>query len=221
MALDTYANLQLAIGTELNRSDLTGVIPDLITRFEVKARRELRDWLRTTMTIANVTADVLVAATVGDVLSVSYNDGTNGAHNFPLDVLSKDAYQRFMENQATIATVAGQAVYPDVDVDAGTTTLRFWPPAGSTAPIANLKIEFIKVLPSLSATQTTNALLREAPDIYLNGSCAEAAKYLQHDERIGVWAADRDQGFKALRILTERRLYGAQPRRVTLNRVFG
>jgi hypothetical protein len=221
MALSTYTELQTAIGAELNRSDLTTVIPDLITRFEVKARRALRDWLRTTITATAVTGDYALPVTVSDVLSVSYNDGTSGAHNFPLDVLSKQDYQRFMEAQSTVQSVAGQLVYVDADIDAGTTTLRFWPPASASAPIANLKIEVVKVLPSLSASQTTNALLREAPDCYLSGSCAEASKFLQHDERIPVWTADRDAGFKELRILTERRLYGASPRRLTLPRVFG
>jgi len=218
MGLATFDELKTAIGTELNRADLTTVIPDLITRFEVKARRALRDWLRTTITATAVSGDYLLPVTVSDVLSVSYNDGTSGAHNFPLEVISKQDYQRFMETQSAVQSIAGQLVYVDADIDAGTTTLRFWPPAGT---IANLKIEVLKLLPSLSATQTTNALLREAPDCYISGACAEASKFLQHDERIAVWEKDRDAGFRELRILTERRLYGASPRRVTLPRVFG
>jgi hypothetical protein len=221
MSLTTYADLLTAIGVELNRTDLSGIAPDLITRFEARARRELRDWLRTTINLTNVTGDTVLAATVSDVLSVSYHDGANGAHNFPLDLLTKEAYQAFMEAQSALVSTAGQAVYVDADIDAGTTTLRFWPPAGSSAPIANLQVEVIKVLPSLSTTQTANALLREAPDLYLNGSCAEAAKYLAHDERVALWASERDQGFKALRILTERRLYGGAPRRRVLPVVFG
>jgi hypothetical protein len=219
--LDTYANLQTAVGNELNRSDLTAVIPDLITRFEVKARRVLKDWLRSTMTLTNVTADTQLPATVSEVLSVSYNDGANGAHNFALDLISRESYQQWMELQSEIVATAGQMCYVDWDADAGTTTLRFWPPAGSTNPIANLSVEFVKILPSLSASQTTNALLREAPDIYISGACAEAAKYLAHDERIAVWSAERDQGFKELRIMTERRLYGGAPRPRKLSRVFG
>jgi hypothetical protein len=220
VALTSYAELQTALGVELNRTDLTAVIPDLITRFEARARRELRDWLRTTVSLTNVTGDTVLAATVSDVLSVSYHDGANGAHNFALDLLTKEAYQTFLEAQSALVSTAGQAVYVDADIDAGTTTLRFWPPAGASAPIANLQVEVIKVLPAL-ATAGTNALLRDAPDIYLNGSCAEAAKYLAHDERVALWASERDQGFKALRILTERRLYGGAPRRRVLPVVFG
>lgn len=219
MALATYTDLQANVASWLNRTDVP--VTDCIALFEVRARRELRDWLRTTVTASNVTADYLVPATVSDVLSVSYHDGTSGAHNFQLDRLTKEEYQGFMEAQSAIASVSGQAFYADVDVDAGTTTLRFWPPAGTTAPIANLLIEAIKVLPSLSVSQATNALLRDAPDAYLFGSCAESAKFLQHDERIATWEAGRDQAFRALRIQTERRLYGGAPRRPTLARVFG
>ena len=221
MALDTYAGLQAAVAAEIDRSDLTAVIPDLITRFEVKARRKLKDWLRTTIPLTGVTGDTLLPATVSEVLSVAYNDGVSGSHNFPLDLVSKEAYQGWFEDQPGPVSLAGQIVYVDWDADAGTTTLRFWPPATASAPVANLIVEVIKVLPSLSASQTTNALLREAPDIYLNGSCAEAAKYLAHDERIAVWASERDEGFKELRIMTERRLYGGAPRPTKLSRIFG
>lgn len=221
MSLATYSDLQTAIGTELGRSDLTGVIPDLIVRFEAKARRALRDWYRTTITLTNTTGDVALAATVSDVLSVARNDGTSGAHNFPLDLISREDYQRWMESESIPSATAGQLCYLDLDVSTGLTTLRFWPPATASGPIANLKVEVVGYLPALSATQTTNALLRDAPDAYLFGSCAEAAKYLQHDERIQVWSADRDQAFKELRIQTERRLYGGAPRRPTLARVFG
>lgn len=221
MPLDTFTNLQSAIGAELNRSDLSGQIPDFITRFEVKARRALHDWLRTSVTATNVTADYTLPATVSDVLSVNINDGTNGSHNYVMDLIDKGQYQSFMEQDSSGSSTAGQAVYPDVDVDAGTTVLRFWPPATTTGPIANLKVEVVKVLPSLSASQTTNALLREAPDLYLYGSLVEAGNYLQHDERIPGWIAARDQGFRDLRILTQRRLFGGAPRRHQLPVVFG
>lgn len=221
MALTTYAELQAAVANELARSDLTTLIPDFITRFEAKAKRALKDWLRATLTLTNLTGDTALAATVGDVLSVSRNDGTNGAHNYSLDIVTKDAYQGWMELESIPVATAGQLVYVDYDADTPTTTLRFWPPATATGPIANLKVEYIKILPALSASQTTNALLREAPDCYLFGACAEAARYLQHDERVAGWEQARDAGFKELRILTERRLFGAHPRRVSLPRVFG
>lgn len=220
MALDTFTNLQTAIAAELNRSDLAAVVPDFITRFEAKARRELRDWLRTTLSVTNVTGDYAVAATGAEVLGVSYHDGTNGAHNFPLDLVSREQYQNLMDAQAIPVSTPGQVCYVDKDVQTGTTTLRFWPPVTATGPIANLLIEVVGYLPALGVSQATNALLRDAPDAYLAGSCAEAAKYLQHDERVAIWSADRDAAFRSLRIATERQLYGGAPRPRALARVF-
>ena len=221
MALDSYAALQTVVADWLNKSSLTAQIPDFITLAEVRLRRELKDWLRTTLLATNVTADYQLPATVQDVVGVSYNDGAAGAHNFPVDLISRTDYQTWMERDAGANTPAGQLAYPDLDVSTGITTLRFWPPATTTGPIANLKINVDGYLPALSGSNPTNALLRDAPDIYLFGALAESAPYLQHDERLATWEARLAAGVKALRVSTERRLYGGAPRRREFARVFG
>ena len=221
MALDTYANLQTAVADWLSKASLTAQIPDFITLAEARLRRELKDWLRTTLLATNVTADYALPATVQDVVGVSYNDGAAGAHNFPVDLISRTDYQTWMERDAGANTPAGQLAYPDVDVVTGITTLRFWPPATASGPIANLKITVAGYLPALSNANPTNALLRDAPDLYLFGALAESAPYLQHDERTAVWEARLVAGVKALRVSTERRLYGGAPRRREFARVFG
>ena len=197
VALDTYDNLKLAVADWLNKSSLTAQIPDFITLAEARLRRELREWLRTTLTASNVTADYQLPATVYDVRSVSYNDGATGSHNFPLDLLSKETYQNLMDAQSILTSLPGQGCYVDVDVVNNTTTLRFWPPTGATAPIANLLIEVSGFLPALSASNQSNALLRDAPDLYLFGALAESAPYLAHDERLQLWEARLAAGVKA------------------------
>lgn len=221
MAIDSYTSLQTAVANWLNRSDLTDRIPEFIALAEARARRELKDWLRFTVTATNVTADYVLPATVSEVLSLNYNDGASGSHNFSLELISKDAYQTLMEENPATSSLPGQTAYVDSDIDAGTQTLRFWPPIGSASPIVNLKIEATKVLPALSGSQTTNALLRDAPDVYLYGSLAESAPYLLHDERIPVWEAHLKDAFRGLHIQTERRLYGGAPRSQQFARVFG
>ncbi len=221
MALDTYANLQLVVADWLNKSSLTAQIPDFITLAEVRLRRELKDWLRTNLLATNVTADYQLPATVQDVIGAAYNDGSAGAHNFPIDLIARTDYQTWMERDAGANTPAGQLAFPDVDVVAGTTTLRFWPPATVSGPIANLKVTVDGYLPALSGSNPTNALLRDAPDVYLFGALAESAPYLQHDERLQTWEARLAAGVKALRVSTERRLYGGAPRRREFARVFG
>jgi hypothetical protein len=221
VALDTYSGLLAAVADWLKKTSLTAQIPDFVTLAEARFRRELKDWLRTSLSVTNVTADYTLPATVQDVESVAYNDGAAGAHNFPIDLISRTDYQTWMERNAGAATPAGQLAFPDVDVSAGTTTLRFWPPATVTGPIANLKITVAGYLPALSVSNPTNALLRDAPDVYLYGALAESAPYLQHDERTATWEARLSAGVRALRISTERRLYGGVPRRRELARVFG
>lgn len=218
MSLATYDDLKAAVGAELNRSDLATSVPDFITRFEADARRKLRDWLRFSVSLTNLTGDTALAATVSDVLSVAMNDGANGANNRVLQVLSREEYHSLLESNSNADSP--QAVFVDYDADAPSTTLRFWPPIPSGSPVAALRVEAVKVLPSLSASQTTNALLREAPDLYLIGSCLEAANYLQHDERIPGWREFVRDGFRELRMQSERRVYGAQPHPRTLPVVF-
>ena len=211
MSITTFAELQASCASFLNRADLTTVIPDFITLFEARAKRELREWLTTTVTATNVTADYTLPVTVADVLGVWLNDGPSGAHNKPLHMITGEEYHSWMELDATAGTPA-ELVFVDYDADAPSTILRFYRPASSTGPIANLKADVVKALPALSASQTTNALLREAPDAYLFGTLAESAPYLQHDERLPLWEARAKKAMRELRVLTERRRYGAQPR---------
>jgi len=222
MPLDgTYNGLQLSVADWLNKGSLTAQIPDFISLAEARLRRELKDWLRTTLFVTNVTGDYTIPATVQDVLGVFYNDGTSGAHNFNLDLINRIDYHVWMERQSTVVSTAGQLCYPDLDVVTGLTTLRFWPPAGPTNPIANLGISVAGYLPALSGSNPTNSLLRDAPDLYLFGALAESAPYLLHDERLPLWEARLAAGVKALRVSSERRLYGGAPRRREFARTFG
>jgi hypothetical protein len=222
VALDgTYSGLLASIADWLNKSSLTAQIPDFVVLAEARLRRELKNWLRTTVVASNITADYAVPGTVQDVVGVSYNDGAAGAHNFPVDLISDTDYQTWMERNAGAATPPGQLCFPELDVVAGTTILRFWPPATVTGPIANLKIKVAGYLPALSNSNPTNGLLRDAADVYLYGALAESSLYLQHDERLAVWEARLSAGVKALRVSTERRLYGGAPRRREFARTFG
>ena len=209
MALATYSDLQASIEAFLNRKDLSGVIPDFIALFEVRARRELKDWLHMTLTAAAVTGDYVLPATVSEVIGVSNNDGVSGAHNFALDIISRQQYQDLLEVNANVQPPP-QACFPDFDRNANTYILRFWPPLSNTAT-ANLRIDTAKVLPSLSGSQTTNELLADAPDAYLYGALAESAPYLQHDERLPMWEKRAAEAIRGLRILTQRRLHQGIP----------
>ena len=186
---------------------------------EARFRRELKDWLRFSVTLTNLTGDTALAATVAEVLGCRHNDGASGSHNVALRMVTREEYGAWMEMDSTARTPA-EMVYVDHDADAPSTTLRFYPPASVTGPLANLVVDAVKVVPTLSDTQTTNALLREAPDAYLYGALAESAPYLMHDERTALWMSRANEAITGLRIQSERRLYGGQPAPRPLARVF-
>lgn len=217
--ITTYAELQAACANWLDRADLVSRIPEFIALFEGRARRELREWLTTTVSLTNVTGDSTLAATVESVLGVALNDGAGGAYNHPLDLIGfQDYHDRMGGNPAVRAPV--QAVYVEVDEDAETTVLRWYPPVSAASPIDAVSVLAVGYLPSL-AVSATNRLLDVAPDAYLYGSLVEAAEYLAHDERVPRWEQRTAQALAALKLQTERKRFGGQPRPRRLPVVFG
>ena len=220
MALDNWTNLKAAVADWLNRSDLTTQIAnDFIPAFEAKARRELQDWLRTDLNVANVTGDYTLANS-DQVKAVELNDGAGGVRNAPLAFLSEEGYQRRMA-QSSVVVAPPFGVFVDRDESAGTTILRFYPPVSAGSPISNLKIRYIKTLTPLGAGQASNELLAQAPDVYLKGALAEAAQFLKWPEAAMGWAGERDTGFAQLIAEAKRRSSPGVPGRRTLPRVFG
>lgn len=221
MSVTNYTELLASVASWANRDDLDAtVIPDWIAFFEARARRELRDWLTSTVSLTNLTGDTALAATVEEVISVAYNDGAAGVLNAPLDLLSfEDYHQRMACDSSVRAPVQG--VYLDRDEVADSYTLRFYPPVSAASPLANLAVLAVGVLPSLGASQATNRLLAVAPEAYIKGSLIEGAEYLEHDERIQVWKGEVADIFHGLRLQTERKRTGSYPRPVRLPVVFG
>jgi hypothetical protein len=52
-----------------------------------------------------------------------------------------------------------------------------------------MELIYYQDIPKLSASQTTNWLLGDAPDAYLYGSLMQAAPYLGEDERVAIWSS--------------------------------
>lgn len=216
MSVTNYTELVTSIASWANRDDLDAtVIPDWIAFFEARARRELRDWLTSTVTLTNLTGDTALATTVEEVLSVAYNDGAGGVYNPPLDLLGFEEYHRRMSCDSSVRTPV-QGVYLDRDEVADTYTLRFYPPVDASSPLANLAVLAVGVLPSLGVSQATNRLLARAPDLYVKGALVEGAEFLEHDERVPMWEAFVNKTIKKLQLQTERKRMGASPRPVLL-----
>jgi hypothetical protein len=217
MAINSYSELQDAVSNWLNRTDLSVRVPEFIALAEARFRRELREWLRTSIALTNITGDTALAATVDAVLGVAYADGTR---HHSLGLLTWNDYHEWMARDASVRSPAA-GVYVDRDEMAGTTTLRFYPPASAGSPITAVSVYCVGYLPALRDSAPTNRLLAVASDVYLFGSLAESAPYLQHDERLGMWESRAAQGIKGLIMQTERKMFGGQPRPAKLPVVLG
>jgi hypothetical protein len=80
---------------------------------------------------------------------------------------------------------------------------------------------YYQQLTALSVSNTTNAVLTEAPDAYLYGALLAATPYLEHDERIAVWQMKFDNAIEQLNEMRARESYGAGLKEARLPIVFG
>ena len=58
---------------------------------------------------------------------------------------------------------------------------------------------YYQEIPALTASNTTNWLLTDAPDLYVYGTCMELQPWLGSDSRIATWAAALEQGVADLK----------------------
>jgi hypothetical protein len=191
MALTTYNELKTSLADWLNRQDLTSTIPDFISLAEAQIERQLR------------TRQMIVRSTAS--ISDEYNA-------FPTDFLETKSF-KLDTNPVTAMT------FQTVDAMDNLTNTRYF---ASGKPLYFTVVGTqIRVLPipdgtytgelvyyaklsKLSASNATNWLLTQAPDVYLYGSLLQAAPYLQDDARISVWSSLYQAGLDQLSIADDR-----------------
>jgi hypothetical protein len=185
MALDTYTNLQAAIGNFLNRTDLAGVIPDFITLAEAQISRRLQAaWsegqpLPRAMVTRNAAfgiASEMVNVPFDFLGPIAFSIDSEAVR---LTYLSPVSMAREKEKRGSNApndvprayTVLGsQFQFLPVPDTAYTGTLVYWQ---SFTP--------------LSGGNPSNWILAGHPDVYLYGALTQAAPYLIDDARLATW----------------------------------
>ena len=179
MALTNYSELQASIADFLNRSDLTTVIPDFITLCEADMNRTLRTREMTVRTRAVLDGQYLklpsdflglrnIELQTDPVTPLQFRNLQNLDLHRASDPTGKPLYFSIMQNNLEFAPI------PD------------------SATEYTLEIVYYQKVPTL-ATFTTNWVMDTHPDLYLMGSLAQSAPYLQADERIAVWAGRYSQ----------------------------
>jgi hypothetical protein len=192
MALSTYAELKTSVADWLNRSDLTAAIADFISLAEAQMERVLRNRNMLTRGTGNITTEYTALPTdFLDGLTLKLT-GTN-----PITPLQFETLNSLDQLQNTTYLSSGKPLFYAIIGS----NFRVLPVPDSTYAY---ELDYYAKLAKLSATNTTNWLLTQAPDIYLYGSLLQAAPYLQNDERIPVWVALYTKGIDDLRLADNR-----------------
>lgn len=181
-----YAQLQANIAGWLHRSDLTATIPTFIEIAEARLNRDLR--------VAQM-EDRATASVDGDYLELpadfqSVRQLTTGG--IPIAFV---APQRFDDMKGW-----GYTPYPPVYTIAAN-ALRILPTPSVANPLP-IELTYYASLPPL-ATYSTNWLLTDAPDLYLEASVCEALKFLKDPQ----WVEWDQQAVSSINNLRAQSMY--------------
>lgn len=190
MALSTYSELQTAVGSWLNRSDLDTNIPDFIALAESSFNRVLRT--RNQITRATSSVAEQFVALPSDLLEL-HNIQLNTS---PVKRLQQVTMTKADDLKSSISTSGTPAYFA---LTGSNIELIPTPDASQT-----LEIVYYATITALSDVNTSNWLLTSYPDIYLYGTLVQAEPYLMNDERMGTWGALLGKAIEELRVSDER-----------------
>ena len=188
MGLSTYAELQDAIASWLNKPEVAQSVPTFIALAEAQIARDVRHWKqekRVTTSVderyENLPNDwleiQLVALTTGKMLqTVSMSE--MAAMRAASDTAATPRYVRLTADQ-----------------------IEFYPTPSAATDISML---YYARIPALSDTETTNWLLTDAPDVLLYGALMHSAPYLTDDARVPVWSSLYQAGVKTLNLESQK-----------------
>ncbi len=197
MAFDTLTNLTTEITDLLNRGDLTAKVPSWIALVEAEVQRILqgRD-MRTTVSVTfDTSGAVALPADFRSPVSLTLE---TDAFKGPVEITS---YERLQLKRGELVT--GQPRYAAVSNN----TLMIAPIADSDTAYTGVLIYDATVAP-LSASNPTNWVLTNHPDLYFYGAALHSAPYLRDDERIPVWEKLYTKAFEQVRIARDRAEFG-------------
>lgn len=205
--LSSFTGLKDAVAQYLQRTDLTEQIPAFIQLAEARIKRDLRrKSVRTTITIAQESTGL--PSDCAEVRSLHLLTSSRWQDK-PITVGTPEM---LAETRARI-TSAGRPIR--AAMIARQLVVAPEPDRSYSADL----VYFQQITP-LSASNASNDVLTEAPDVYLFGALQEAAAYLEHDERIPTWKQKYDDGIDDMNNIREREETNASLRPVRLPRAF-
>jgi len=177
MAISNYTNLKTTISDFLNRDDLDSVIPTFIQLGEAQMNRDIRHWeMEARSSGQQSQGDQYMQLPADWLETIRFHLTSQGTDAVELASMASIADKRAqVDDQAGrprfYSHVRGEfELFPTPDED------------------TDFELLYYQKIPALSDSNASNWLLEYAPDIYLYGSLAHSAPYLQEDARIAVWA---------------------------------
>ena len=177
MAISNYTNLKTTIADFLNRDDLTSVIPTFIQLGEAQMNRDIRHWeMEARSSGQQSQGDQYMQLPADWLETIRFHLTSQGTDAVELASMASIADKRAqVDDQAGrprfYSHVRGEfELFPTPDED------------------TDFELLYYQKIPALGDSNASNWLLEYAPDIYLYGSLAHSAPYLQEDARIAVWA---------------------------------
>lgn len=183
----TYSELQTQIASYLHRTDLTAQIPTFIGLAEAYLFREIN--VKDLQTTATLTTTGEYADLPVDFGALSKLETTVAGRTYTLD---------YMSNPETLV-VTGQVRTP-VHFAYENGQIRVFGAGTGTS----LTMYYTPAILPLSATNTSNWLLANAPDLYLYASALEGAKYIRDDTQAAALTGYVSGGMDAVRKFSER-----------------
>lgn len=197
MAISTYSELKSAIADELNRSDLTAVIPNFISLAEARLNRDLRVRQMIKRSNANTVAGSRYLAIPPDWQQAKNLQITASGRTQQLEYMTLDFSDYYNATQGGATGIPKYYNFTGGEIELIPT------PNG----VYSVEMAYYGKVTPLSDTTTTNWLLTQWPDIYLYGALIHSAPYLKEDERIDVWSTIYDRLTNEVNASDERAQY--------------
>lgn len=175
MAITNYSELQTAVANWLDRDDLTDRIPEFIALTEARFNRLLRIRAMEEKQTASTVAGQRNLALPTDFIQMR-NLQINTSPITSMQYVTPEMYDRLYGSAIT----GTPSIYTIVANE-----IQLGPIPASSQTIEML---FYKKFSSLSATNPTNSMITNAPDVYLYGCLLEAEPFIMNDPRVQLWA---------------------------------
>lgn len=173
-----YTTLQAAIADELHRTDLTAKIPQWIQFAEKRFNRKLRTRWQESAFASTALVDGAAA------LPSDFSEWKALWLDNDFSKQLKVATSEYVRSRTSSADTARHYALEGSNVIC-------WPAAGDLQGIYYAKLPAI-------ATNNTNWLIDEAPDLYFYEALTYSAPYLKNDARLPAWRSEADRIFAEL-----------------------